>query len=764
MTQPPCGDSSTGRPLSELLDIYKRHASSCYQYDTLADGVYVSKLQELSLHEYCIARRSFCSSFHGNRVCTECPQMIKAAMIVMDNGVCTLSSVFREVFPDVTYNSSNAKRRLLQLPLAAFRIHELSSGKAEVNLIEAVKGVDYVRFQHALTACASKQASSSPALTKNELKQLLTLAQSNRERELVRYTAFKASGLTVTGAKRHYGLENMTERSAQIEVCVREAKYIRESIEELAQIQAQAVLRSGGCIGSSSDSERSDNEVDNDGGMDCISNEIPPAELEEILVSSCFNWFAVVETVTERYGDAMEQQLEKYYTVLVTPGRFEAEKTLTQSHDAYLADIEARQLVNRQAEALNGMIVTDSENEDPDEYLQLDLASEHAQEIIERKRKSICRRARYLKAKHLAERNFLGRKVSRSVKGISKDHPDIGEVMEKFVEERNIGADAWRRTGVLTFDGNTSVKEKVTYNRLRQHLMSVYNRHFSYGTIVQLCVARNKRRKSAQRYKGVAKITSRRARKGFQIKFNPDSHWSGALYRTLNVLQYTDGRSIININRDDASGFRLDTMTTHRLNRTAMVQGSDATTTYTDYVNRYKAVLQTTSYNFTKTETTAEICAGIVKATGVYPKNPTQHVCDLEMLETTPEIQPAFVNSLTGERKLIECIRVDGAGDEGPLHEEVQFLWTSRHLDKGYIATLVTTRSSGSSYLNRVELQNGCLSQAHSNLFIPSTLGGLCFSTVTGKVDKEKYSRNMDLATDVYISRTNHCPCGETVH
>ena len=114
----------------------------------------------------------------------------------------------------------------------------------------------------------------------------------------------------------------------------------------------------------------------------------------------------------------------------------------------------------------------------------------------------------------------------------------------------------------------------------------------------------------------------------------------------------------------------------------------------------------------------------------MYPRNPTQHVCDLEMLETTPEIQLAFVNSLTAERKLIECVRVDGAGDEGPLHEEVQFLLTSRHLDKGCIATLVTTRSSGSSYLNRVELLNGCLSQALSNLFIPSTLGGSCFSTV----------------------------------
>ena len=286
----------------------------------------------------------------------------------------------------------------------------------------------------------------------------------------------------------------------------------------------------------------------------------------------------------------------------------------------------------------------------------------------------------------------------------------------------------------------------------------MYKRNFSYGTVVQLCIARNRRRNSAQRYKGVAKITSRRARKGFQLKFNPDSHWSGALYRTLNVLQYTDGSSIVNVNRDDASGFRLDTMTTHRLHRTPMVKGADAITTYTDYVNRYKSILQTTSYNFTKTNTTAEVCAGVVKATGVYPKNPTQHMCDLEMLEKVPEIQPVFE-----PLKSIECIRVDGAGDEGPSHEEVQFLWTERHLKKGSIATLVTTRSSGSSYLNRVELQNGCLALAHSNLFIPSTLAGSSFSTETGKLDQKKYTRNMDLAMDVYISRTNGCPCGDSV-
>lgn len=60
-----------------------------------------------------------------------------------------------------------------------------------------------------------------------------------------------------------------------------------------------------------------------------------------------------------------------------------------------------------------------------------------------------------------------------------------------------VGAETWRRTGVLTFDGNRKVKRKVTFARIKTHLEEKYNTKFSYGTIVQLCVARNKRRKSA---------------------------------------------------------------------------------------------------------------------------------------------------------------------------------------------------------------------------------------------------------------------------
>lgn len=122
------------------------------------------------------------------------------------------------------------------------------------------------------------------------------------------------------------------------------------------------------------------------------------------------------------------------------------------------------------------------------------------------------------------------------------------------------------------------------------------------------------------------------------------------------------------------------------------------------------------------------------------------------MLSGIKDLEPWFQN------KLIDCIRVDGATDEGPSHEEVQFYWTEWNLINEKVATYVTTRHSGGSYLNKVEMQNGCLALAHSNLFIPSTLTGS--NTTARGIDNDRLATNLDAAIDVYISRVDNAPCG----
>ena len=80
-------------------------------------------------------------------------------------------------------------------------------------------------------------------------------------------------------------------------------------------------------------------------------------------------------------------------------------------------------------------------------------------------------------------------------------------------------------------------------------------------------------------------------------------------------------------------------------------------------------------------------------------------------------------------------------------------MWTERHLTKGTDCVLVTTRHSGGSYLNKVELLNGCLARAHSHLFIPSTIGSACNN-------EEQIRKNLNLAIDYYIQRVNGAPRG----
>lgn len=63
------------------------------------------------------------------------------------------------------------------------------------------------------------------------------------------------------------------------------------------------------------------------------------------------------------------------------------------------------------------------------------------------------------------------------------------------------------------------------------------------------------------------------------LRYNPDTHWSNSLYKGLNSVQYKDGYHIVNINRDDATGFRLDTLTTSKQYPNPVVRGHDVLTT-----------------------------------------------------------------------------------------------------------------------------------------------------------------------------------------
>lgn len=585
-------------------------------------------------------------------------------------------------------------------------------------------------------------STAAPSIYTSELSAVMSLAQSDCERQLIRYSVFKASGMSYTAAKKHYGFQNIKTTESHIVSAIEDAKGICKAVYDLAHTADMALLSSMGI------EVTQDSDSDSDGcaevHVDADSATELPGEVElcNIFENTKYNWFVVVQHIETNTTSSIVEHphlmayLGKMFNSILSRVSGQSRHLLEQSYNAAVASLEIQLQDNRIAAALNGDIVSESES---DTAIVANLSAPEVKNLVAKKRRNLLQKFRRKKARLLAEQRYLSCSAGKNMKTIIDKHPNIGYEIESFVRSCDVGADRWRRIGVLTFDGNVRVKKKVTFRRIQEHLELLYGEKISYGTLVQLCIVRNKKYSSAKNYRGVAQVMSWRARKGFSIKYNPDTHWSGAFYRNLDIVQFKDGTNLTIINRDDAAGFRLDTVTTNSQHRTLVVDGNQTLTTHTDYVNRYPSILQTTSYNFMGTDTTGELCAGIVKAAKIYPKNPAQHYSDLQMLSTVEEFKLVFTNCVSQRPKSIECVRVDRGGDEGPSHLEVQFWSTRRHMQKKKTATLVTSRSSSASYLNRVELQNGCLALAHANLFIPSTLNGLILNPDTGDVDNDIY-------------------------
>ena len=512
----------------------------------------------------------------------------------------------------------------------------------------------------------------------------------------------KAAGLSNTKAKEVYGIGDFQNRKERLEDALTHAKAIRESVEKIARLKDKGLLASLG-FEFDTESDPSDTESESDPDDQMSQNEEPSAnnnsllsdsakqsntesdgqyqsnryssmhkpqefQLDEssdecfkhqsetseiymnshqvldILKSCSFNWFAFVMALKSKLTDITDEALNQ---LLLDFGGQLSFMDLDES-DLDIAE-RSRQafLLSERKKSINdeeGIVLSESDSSDQEMWNQgiNNILGKSGREIVKKQREAIHRKAVRDAKRKIMEQRFLKKKRSKKVSQILTEIPEIGKEIENFVMECGAGADAWRRTGVITFDGNRKMQKKPTFKRVKEHLEEKFKIKISYGSVVQLCIARNRRRRSASRYKGVAKVLQKRARKGFTFKFNPDEHWSAAFYQSLNDQQFRDGEKVLNLGRDDQAGFRLDTMTTHKLHGTLSVKGHESLTTRTDYVNGYPPTLQVTSYNFPETENTAERCVGVVKARPLHEKNAAQHLADLELLSTKEILKPVF--------------------------------------------------------------------------------------------------------------------------
>ena len=192
-----------------------------------------------------------------------------------------------------------------------------------------------------------------------------------------------------------------------------------------------------------------------------------------VLEESNYNWFELIERLESQVEGV--DVIEKLYLQIATLGFTTHQISLiNQSKKAFTAAHNDAYELERTARIVNGCVVSESESDNPEQYTNLeDPFTEQGRMLISKRKKIIRRRARHLRAKAIAEQRFLSKKKSDRCSKILTKCKDIGKVIEKFVSDYNVGADAWRRTGVLTFDGNSRLPQKVTYESIRCHLQSV---------------------------------------------------------------------------------------------------------------------------------------------------------------------------------------------------------------------------------------------------------------------------------------------------
>lgn len=243
-------DYSTGR-LSKLVSVIAEHNfTNSPRFFYVCDDICSSNLNGISLAEYIYALPHYCHLKH-DPTCTLCPSLLTVASDVLNNGFSLLSSSFKSAFPQITYHSYSAKRLLLQLPLVSLRVGDLKSGY----IFEKVTGVCYRQFLHLLNVFHAEKCSKKLAMSKKQLSDILSIAQSDRERECIRYTAVVASGFTSTAARKHYGLENTSARMLRVNEAIEDTKAIQSAIDGMAHLQEKAALSNFGItISDSTDS------------------------------------------------------------------------------------------------------------------------------------------------------------------------------------------------------------------------------------------------------------------------------------------------------------------------------------------------------------------------------------------------------------------------------------------------------------------------------------------------------------------------------
>ena len=185
-------------------------------YVKVDDFTDISALEGFTLESYVATKEKICTSEH-TQPCKLCTGLLTVAKRIANDGYIRLTEAFSISSPGVKYKSTFAKRKLLQLPLAAIRIKEKNNHAVfllpkESNL-ELARSL-LSRLDSELDVFCKEHAKNSSVIS---IKSVLLAAESDAERERITYAVAAASGESNTKLRSIYGFEDIQRRKQRVE-------------------------------------------------------------------------------------------------------------------------------------------------------------------------------------------------------------------------------------------------------------------------------------------------------------------------------------------------------------------------------------------------------------------------------------------------------------------------------------------------------------------------------------------------------------------
>ena len=385
------------------------------------------------------------------------------------------------------------------MPLAVVGSGTLKEGTFCLYLLRKFKPASLNVIQALITETSSRKTMHQE-LSKDEVKQLLNLAESESERERLKYTFVKSSGISNTKAKGMYGFCNMSDRKRNVEEAMEKACAIKDAIENIANVKENVLLQSLGICETDGSEESnaeetvSETDTDNTDVTEYRSNQIPELDTSEdgfrhqfqdsdfvgvgeahthgtdynsvsmnvqklcgVLRKCDLNWvyFArELKQLTNFTSEASSQLLLDFSGQLPSLGFTVLEvKVIDQSMQAFMyAECQSNHDENDSDDA-SVEITSDSGSSEAEIWARgvQSPMDERGKLLIKKRRASIRLKSMRQIKKRLAEERLMKRRRSKKVGKIISECPGIGEEIEDFVKQCGAGADAWRRTGIMTF-------------------------------------------------------------------------------------------------------------------------------------------------------------------------------------------------------------------------------------------------------------------------------------------------------------------------